>query len=504
MTTYYVNPQTGGGSPGGSGTAASPWNGFGNVNWTTVGGGGNELTGSDQTFDESLTPPVAANGVSGDPTIIRNMRIEMSSASTNIFLPPREYITFQNIVCSGASGATRGLGISSVDGNAPVGVSFVDCDFSDHTGDDGVRWLVSATGAVATLTDFTFTRCTAHRNAETGFHFRIENDAGVGVGIDGLTFTDCQADDNDKFGFRILGELEDPSPADPTSTSLQSRSTDFSFLRNRASGNGSGDAGGGMALGGFDGDVEVASSTSSSNNGPAGGINCFHFDGARVHGNTCNSNTSTTIDANGILMDHENINCRVWNNECSYNSLDIADNAGYGIMVLDCSSLVVEGNYGVGNRGAFYFGGVGIDQADVTVRNNTFVQCTDRAVTVAAAWDVNGALTLQNNIMSGSGDAAFVEDGGIGTYTEDYNVVHGFTAPGITLGGNDLTDDPLVQSDFALASGSPARSVGTWIAGARAYDDLPLPPTPDIGAVQDRGSRSVGGGAGDTIFADAT
>ena len=56
-----------------------------------------------------------------------------------------------------------------------------------------------------------------------------------------------------------------------------------------------------------------------------------------------------------------------------------------------------------------------------------------------------------------------------------------------------------VGTDTSAASGSSTvKATGTWVAGIRAIDDLPLPLHPDIGAVQDRtaaGRRfGVGGG----------
>jgi hypothetical protein len=63
--------------------------------------------------------------------------------------------------------------------------------------------------------------------------------------------------------------------------------------------------------------------------------------------------------------------------------------------------------------------------------------------------------------------------------------------------GTYTTGDPELSSSYAPGN-SALKGVGTWIAGIRAYDDLPLPLHPDIGAVQDRdypGRKvSVGGG----------
>jgi hypothetical protein len=61
---------------------------------------------------------------------------------------------------------------------------------------------------------------------------------------------------------------------------------------------------------------------------------------------------------------------------------------------------------------------------------------------------------------------------------------------------DSLDTDPRLNADYSLAAGSPARGAGTWIAGVRAYDDLPLDASPDIGAVQDRTAAGRRGGVG--------
>jgi len=59
------------------------------------------------------------------------------------------------------------------------------------------------------------------------------------------------------------------------------------------------------------------------------------------------------------------------------------------------------------------------------------------------------------------------------------------------------TYDPQLGADFSVGN-ALLKGTGLWVAGVRAYDDLPLPLRPDIGAVQDRtaaGRRfGVGGG----------
>lgn len=98
------------------------------------------------------------------------------------------------------------------------------------------------------------------------------------------------------------------------------------------------------------------------------------------------------------------------------------------------------------------------------------------------------ALTTSINLTVANTLARDNTDTGIGVSTA--------TATTLTETTNAAADN---GTNFTNATGTEARSgAGTWLAGVRAYDDLPLPLAPDIGAVQDRNAPGrrfgVGGG----------
>ena len=118
--------------------------------------------------------------------------------------------------------------------------------------------------------------------------------------------------------------------------------------------------------------------------------------------------------------------------------------------------------------------------------NNTFEDCAVKAFHAVATASL-GDITMKNNKFTGVGYTV-VDVTDVDWSAEDYNAFIGFAsgATNHTLGTNDVFTE------------TGCVGAGTWIAGVRAYDDLPLPLHPDIGAVQDRtapGRRfGVGGG----------
>lgn len=104
---------------------------------------------------------------------------------------------------------------------------------------------------------------------------------------------------------------------------------------------------------------------------------------------------------------------------------------------------------------------------------------------------------ISNNLITGCGRAIYKAGTAV---TASTNCQFGNTSGyvGWTPSAGNLSVDPLLQSDYSIGSGSPARGTGTWVSGVRAYDDLPLPLHPDIGAIQDRSAPGrrfgVGGG----------
>jgi hypothetical protein len=96
-------------------------------------------------------------------------------------------------------------------------------------------------------------------------------------------------------------------------------------------------------------------------------------------------------------------------------------------------------------------------------------------------------MTVKNHLMVGKAGSVDVYHNDVGTLDMDYCLVPTTaTYTDADAGTNAVEADAEINDDYSLPTDSPARGAGTWIAGARAFDDLPLGVHPDIGAVQDR------------------
>ena len=157
--------------------------------------------------------------------------------------------------------------------------------------------------------------------------------------------------------------------------------------------------------------------------------------------------------------------------------------------------------------------------ASMTARNCTVIEpiCTFKApIGVSIGNDAGCACVLRNCIVqltNNSSGRVIAWNDANATLDSDYNAWYGnasITISGSNSVGNALTllqaaskdansvyADPQLSDNYSPGN-SAVKGVGTWIAGVLAYDDLPLPLSPDIGAVQDRtapGRRfGVGGG----------
>lgn len=128
------------------------------------------------------------------------------------------------------------------------------------------------------------------------------------------------------------------------------------------------------------------------------------------------------------------------------------------------------------------------------VRNNTICDVVGDGIN---QYDASVEGDISNNVVTGCGRGIYKAGTAVTASTNcQYGNTSGYV--GWQPSAGNLSADPLLQSDYSLGAGSPARSAGTWIAGVRAYDDLPLPLHPDIGAVQDRTApgRRFGAGGG--------
>ncbi len=205
--------------------------------------------------------------------------------------------------------------------------------------------------------------------------------------------------------------------------------------------------------------------------------------GVRVRRNTCLMPANTANSTNAIVV--AGAGAVIEENYCSGAYFGILANANDQRVR---SNIVVGATYGV-----VFGSGITGTQAD----NNTVVSCTYGFNT-----NVDDATSyIRNNILHSCTTGVRKH----GNVVENYNCYYNCTTNQAHItgtaawGANSLLNvNPLLQSDYSLGSGSPAKAAGTWLPGVRAYDDLPIPLHPDIGAVQDRtapGRRfGVGGG----------
>lgn len=150
----------------------------------------------------------------------------------------------------------------------------------------------------------------------------------------------------------------------------------------------------------------------------------------------------------------------------------------------------------------------------LAVYNNTLYAETYRqyveGTSGAAAYPMtvsgaSGTVTFKNNLMISTNETythPFNITNGAQTYTIESNALSGLTGT-LLYGGvpTALDASNLVYSSLSLDASYYCKNVtgiGAWLSGIRAYDDLPLPLHPDIGAVQDRDAAGrrfgVGGG----------
>lgn len=455
MTDYWCT-EAGAGSQDGS-DIDNAWS-ISGVNQTTIAQNRLLLSGS---FTKQFSVSSNANGASGSPTIIEgtnNASIAGVTGSGILYGGARSYITLRNISSTGHT--AHGLQLASQT-NAHTGLTFEDCIFANNT-QHGFNYLVG-TGGTSTLTDIEFQRCQFNSNGGEGLHLRIQDDSDASSLMTNIIVEHCEANSNPNRGFYIRGEQNNDT----------AHSSYFQFNYNVAKNNGSDSSGGGCSLGGFGGNgwgaVSVRHNVSSNNPGTAGGLNLFYFQYADVAWNQCNTNVSTGVDGNGILLDHGSNNVRIYGNECSNND-GVGTNAGSAIMILDNQNIEVYGNWGDGNKCGLFCGGAGSHSA-VVAYHNTFSDCQDYGLVVSGNWTENNQLTVQNNIFTASNVGTdILKEATAGAITEQYNIFYNFLTSPETFGTGTVDQAPQLGIRNYLPATSPAAQAGSEVTDA---DGLP-------------------------------
>ncbi len=165
------------------------------------------------------------------------------------------------------------------------------------------------------------------------------------------------------------------------------------------------------------------------------------------------------------------------------------DLSGQGFMIFGSELNYIYSNVFVHNRYGVMFGddNAGVAGVPNYLMHNTIAHSTwDGIRTVFTVEQVN---VIQNNIIAYSGRYG-VSSLGTGTQTLVTNDLYMNTIGDYnsqTAGATDITDDPVLTSDYKTGIGSGARRAGTSWPGATDFRGRQFGNPPDIGAYQSSG-----------------
>lgn len=436
MTTYYVRSDAGGAGDGSANTSVAAWT-MEQFNAASPAAGDTVyFTG---TFTGvTLTPKTS--GSAGSPIVLEagSATIVGTNVQFAVLISGKEYITLRGLTVTGvvkASSNTIGIYIAGTCNN--IGIE--DCNVSGVRSDNaaygnGIYGLSCANGWV---TGCTVTDVDCDGIWWRGDNTKVLNNTISDVGKGSGVAGDCIQFSADYANVQIIGNRCDHSSVEEKQC---------------------------IILSGAAADTGVV-----------------------VANNWCKMAPYTGLDTKTIFIEAAAFVCRG----------NYVENGKYGIWS-ETDGSYIYGNIlvNVGVRGI----PISYTGAEVSyIYNNTIVGgCSDGGIFQSSA-AASGATQFKNNlVVNCTGKGMYVD--GANTIL-DSNCAYG---NGDDYGGtpgsatNNLTSNPLLAADYSLGSGSPCRGTGIWIAGVRAYDDLPLPLHPDIGAVQDRSAPGrrfgVGGG----------
>lgn len=500
MADYYVEPETGGGSPAGAGTEADPWNGFGNITGLV---NGDTLYLTAGTFTEQLLVTgvdVDIIGAGAGVTIIDGEDTRESACTLSSVGGTISNITF-------TKGSRYGLLISNETANFdPYKTKVRDCVASFcRTNFATVGYAVgfqvdNVNNVISTITyenciahdngrmgwdvqqmqgTLIRSRCTAHDNGDlyTGGGFfshgwRTTKNTGTGWTSEGGNVWSRARDSGlDGFG----GGRNDTDndifkvPATPTATPNAGEMSLFGgtlYLRLRD-----------------DADPNTKSITFSRSN-----LTIIDTDLEAYDNGGYDAEHGTGIQYDDFSA---NITAR---------GLKVYNNTGRGLYTYQAYNADIAGVYAYGN--GTYVGATGNQQANITLvgwdieLNN--VTSTDATVAVSGG---QGSQTIRN-LISDNCTTVLRGDNGTtmgATLTVDYYIYNGQTTiesennSAVVTPTNGTAADPALNDNGSLGINSPAASVGTqWWSGDPLRDvngeTFRLPPAvgafnPNEGAV---------------------
>lgn len=207
--------------------------------------------------------------------------------------------------------------------------------------------------------------------------------------------------------------------------------------------------------------------------GDAGFADVF-YGSYRVDNNVASDLQGVSIDGSGVLFDHGCHDSQARGNVFyDIGGIDGIWYSGACITVLDATNIDVSGNVGHRVNIGVVFGSslyTGVQSAKV--HNNAFSQCAFAGVSITQD-AIEAGCQCYNNIFTGvDGAIAIYEKNTVSWSLEDNNLLFNLDAPvAHTLGSSDLTSDPLFIDEtkpwLGLRPGSPCRSAGVYVPGAR-------------------------------------
>lgn len=491
MATYYVDPSVAG--PG-TGTEVDPFSSWSSVSWSA---GNSYLQKRGTTFSGRVT--VGASGTQASPIYVgaygtgaKPKIVGGSSDTAAIRVAQRSWVTFEDLDVSCPTTSSSGNGLegfftSSTEG---IGITVRRCDFHDCK-NIGLVLFTTVVGAGANVRAALVEDCTFTDNGYHGSH--------VYGAVQGAKFVNCVYARNAKTlaghgassfahrntytntGWTLVGGTTYSRTVSAPSGTTGTPSDVYQVMYNKS---------------------PYWHLTKNTATPTTPGLGEFGFSAGTLYVNVGEAPASgrevkASVEiATGIQYFY----CRF------LNTVDASGAEGAGSQADDFSTVEWIGCEADGNGGAGLFVNLGEDCA---AYGCVLTDNTDAGVTSAAAirnrFNNNTVLrnpiginftagsdssSARNNILSGNTTGLFVDADSAGM-SINYNNTFANTTnySGTSAGGNDVTSDPSLRSDYMPLS-TAVRTAGTYLGGLDFYGKEFQSP-PSIGAVQYQPARSV-------------
>ena len=543
MATWYVRPDA---SHGGSNAGTSYANAF--QGWTALTAAAASITAGDTIYVCGSHVANGANlqsvkaGTAGAPITYRGDYSAdpglMSQVTAHCMVIAHNYTTVNGLSFTGSvyhALALQGAGIHDIiiENNSFYGSSgyegglvefrasvstqgYLDVIVRGNTftGSQraGIQWFPTITGTFyltrVSIIDNTFTEFVANNNGGC-----ISLRTSSGVDIAAAIITDLTISDNtfsDCTGLCINVADYGPSQTPPVRVDIWSgvqimrnvgRNQAYNTLPLSGMPEGGWHTGGAISITGFGTSTgviktnEVAFNDFRGIQGITGGCNCFTGT-YWIHNNvfTTLRSRSTSVDGNGILVDHGSHDCLIERNFVQDATGTNAQNSGMGLGVIDAKQTVFRSNVCLDVKvglmitdASSYPPYYATNDQQTDAEHNTFLRCSYQGMLHGAELS-SGVSSFKQNIFTGTGVAigsqgTAITSGGYSLWhinktgsfaAETNNCFYAFpygawdwdggvAGAAVSLDGTDSTDDPMLSVTGQPAQGSPLIHAGTHL-----------------------------------------